>query len=122
MEYISNKTLYAVVSASPYDADYDMAYLYCSDKQSDYCFSLSRFPHEDSIEIMVLDQINTHVADLTVRLTGSCLDVRIPVDVAARLDNIEKYVIHLDISQDERLTIVETLEKIFEGKSGFSIV
>ncbi|WP_232452167.1 hypothetical protein [Burkholderia ubonensis] len=64
-----------------------MAYLYCSDVQSGYCFSLSRFPADTSIEIMVIDERNFKVGDLaSVQFSGHSIHVVIDARTAAHLD------------------------------------
>ncbi|WP_262562484.1 hypothetical protein [Acaryochloris sp. CCMEE 5410] len=61
------------ISASPYDTDYGMAYVYGFDKAKNYCFSLSRFPHSEHIEVMVVDQLVSHVDDLTISVTHNLM-------------------------------------------------
>ncbi len=118
---IKRKTLNATVSASPYDEHYEMALVYCVDKETGHCFSLTRFPGQDEIEVMVVDQINAKVLDLHVTLTGNCLQATIPEGLARRLDGVEQYSVYLDLPNHERAVLISSLKKIFEGKSGLSL-
>ncbi len=97
-----------------------MAYLYCSDVQSGYCFSLSRFPDDASIEIMVVDQRTYKVDDLdSVRFTGHSIHVVIDARTAGHLDNATRYDITLVPGEYDADAIRAALEKIFEGKAGY---
>ncbi len=119
---IKQKTLNATVTASPYDDHYEMALVYCVDKETHHCFSLTRFPGQEEIEVMVVDQINTKVLDLQVTLVGDCLQAILPAELARRLDGVERYIVHLDLPDHERAVLISSLKKIFEGKCGLSLV
>lgn len=111
--------LNATVFASPFDEHYQMALIYCFDRDKNYCFSLSRFPEEDEIEVMVLDQINHKVGDLSVELRGSTLSVSLDKSVAAQLDGHHTYTINITGAEgSENETLHAALRKIFEGKNG----
>ena len=114
--------LNATFFASPFDDHYQMALLYCIDKEQNYCFSLSRFSDEDKIEVMVLDQVNSKVDDLSVKLRGSMLSVSIDESLAAQLDGHRTYSINL-IGADgvKAEDLRDALHKIFEGKHGLGI-
>lgn len=96
-----------------------MAYVYCRDVTTGYCFSLARFPNEDEIEVMVSDQLNTKVADICVRFNGNTIYVDLPAPVAERLDGKQKYEIKLVSIEGREQEIQSALRKIFEGKVGF---
>lgn len=114
--------LNATVSASSFDEHYGMALVYCFDKGKNYCFSLSRFPDEDEIDVMVLDQINHKVDDLSVRLEEKILTVNLDGGVATQLDGHTTYTIALlDIDGVGLLSLHDALRKIFEGKNGLQI-
>ncbi|WP_026686725.1 hypothetical protein [Azovibrio restrictus] len=114
--------LNATVSASAFDEQYQMALVYCFDRERNYCFSLSRFPEEDEIEVMVLDQINHKVGDLSVKLRGSTLNVILDKSLAAHLDGHTSYTIGLlGIEGPERDNLCDALRKIFEGKHGLQL-
>lgn len=114
--------LNATFSATPFDDHYQMALLYCFDQDQNYCFSLSRFPDEDEIEVMVLDQVNRKVNDLSVVLKGSTLDISLDDNLAAQLDGHSSYTIRLDGIEDHTMeTLRDALRKIFEGKHGLRI-
>jgi hypothetical protein len=115
-------TLNASVSASPFDERYEMALVYCVDKQSGQCFSLARFPGGNEIEVMVVDQIVERVIDLEVSLQGRCLQVRLPPKLARQLDGVEQYTVHLDLPDQELPNLIESLKKVFEGKSGLRLM
>lgn len=111
--------LNATVSASAFDEHYEMALVYCFDKEKNYCFSLSRFPDENEIEVMVLDQINYKVDDLSVLLRNSTLTVTLNQAVAAKLDGHLNYTIDLvGIDGSGVSLLCDALRKIFEGKHG----
>ena len=114
--------LIATVSASPFDHRYEMAFVYCYDKTKQYCFSLSRFPDSDLIEIMVRDQINIKTNDLSVTLTGRQLVALLEKHLADRLDGHCEYVVSLDVPDDALPNLLASVGKIFEGKQGLTIV
>nr|WP_206425901.1 hypothetical protein [Ralstonia solanacearum] len=70
--------LQATVSASEFDEHYQMAFVYCMDEQRNYCFSLSRFPDEERIEVMVRDQLVCKVDDVSVTLEGRTMTTHHP--------------------------------------------
>ena len=115
--------LSAMVSASAFDDDYQMALVYCIDKAKNYCFSLSRVPDESRIEVMVLDQVSYKVADLSVRLKGEILEIALNRDVAAQLDGHTLYTIELlNLNGAQQQSLHAALRKIFEGKLGLQII
>jgi hypothetical protein len=108
------------VSAAEFDEHYQMAFVYCYDAERRYCFSLSRFPDESEIEVMVGDQSVYKVHDLSVELNGSALLAR--MDHADRpRDFHERYSIDLRIEPGGEEGLHRALRKIFEGKKGLSI-
>lgn len=109
----------ATVSASAFDEHYEMALVYCFDKEKKYCFSLSRFPDENGIEVMVSDQINCKVDDLSGRLRSSTLTILLDKAVAENLDGHTNYTINLIDADD--VSLHAALRKIFEGKHGLQI-
>ncbi|AOI96097.1 hypothetical protein LGM71_16385 [Burkholderia sp. AU33545] len=113
--------LHATVGAATSDIDDDesCANIYCHDAAQNYCFSLLRFPEETSIEVMVLDQLTAHVKDLTVRLTGDTIEVKLDERTAARLDGNTHYVIHLAPGEHDPVVLRAALKEIFDGKSGY---
>ena len=98
-----------------------MALVYCMDTGSNYCFSLTRFPGEEEIELMVQDQILTKVLDLRLTLQGSVLTASLGNKVASDLDGFDEYVISLEGLDEGRVNLIEALQRIFEGKQGFQI-
>ncbi|MGA4531731.1 hypothetical protein ACPA1H_15410 [Ectopseudomonas chengduensis] len=113
--------LSAAISASPYDADYDMALMHCFDSVQNYCFSLTRAPNSDEIEVMVVDQVNHKTDDLTLQLHRNHLKAIINSALAKLLDGHEEYVIEFTANEQEHENLQRSLEKIFEGKKGLSI-
>jgi len=111
--------LHATVSASEFDEHYQMAYVYCRDIKTGYCFSLSRFPGEEGIEIMVLDQVTTKVPDLSVIFTGNTISAELAPAVASQLDGQTRYEVHLDNIGNRMSDVRAALHKIFENKNGF---
>ncbi|WP_321859858.1 hypothetical protein [Burkholderia cenocepacia] len=113
--------LHATVGAATSDLDDDESFanIYCHDAEQDYCFALSRFPDDTLIEVMVRDQLNLRVKDLSVRLTDDTIDVEIEPGTAARLDGQTRYVIHLAPGQYDPVTLRAALKEIFVGKNGY---
>ncbi|MBN3768205.1 hypothetical protein [Burkholderia sp. Se-20378] len=113
--------LHATIGAATSDLDDDESFanIYCHDAEQNYCFSLLRFPDDALIEVMVRDQINTSVKDLSVRLTDTMIDVELEPAVAARLDGQTRYVIHLAPGQYDPVKLRAALKEIFVGKNGF---
>jgi len=117
----SPRLLNAEVSASPYDEHYEMALVYCVDRTANQVFSLTRFPDQDEIELMVLDQLVTRVRDLEVTLDGQVLRADLPPEVARDLDGTRQYVVTLMATEVELQQVKDALAKIFEGKAGLFI-
>ncbi len=115
------KELHATVGTATSDLDDDESFanIYCHDAEQDYCFALSRFPDDARIEVMVRDQLNVRVKDLSVCLTDDTIDVEIEPGIAARLDGQTLYVIHLAPGQYDPGTLRAALKEIFVGKSGY---
>lgn len=111
--------LYASISASEYDEDYEMALVYCFDKVKNYCFSLSRFPDSKNIEVMVSDQINHYVDDLNIELQPNSIEVKLEKNIAKELDGTRNYTIEFNLTEPELKALSNALGKIFEGKVGF---
>lgn len=109
------------ISASPYDTDYDMAYVYGFDEAKNYCFSLSRFPHSEHIEVMVVDQLVSHVDDLTISVTHNLMTATLDEKTAISLDGYHHYDLHFALTPPERARLINSLQQIFAGKSGLSI-
>lgn len=114
--------LHASVTASPYDEHYEMALVYCVDQRSRHCFSLTRFPGENEIEVMIVDQVLEKVPDLDVSLNGSCLTAKLPPGLAQRVGGVQQYVVHIDLSEDQLPNLISALKKIFEGKGGLKLL
>ena len=121
MHPIRSKTLSAKYSASAYDERYEMASVYCVDATANYCFSLTRFPGNEEIALMVHDQLLTKVLDLRLTLRGNVLTAHVDHQVAADLDGFDEYVIRLEGSDANRAQLIEALQKIFEGKNGLTL-
>lgn len=120
-EMRKSKVLHARVSASPYDEHYEMAFVYCVDVATKYCFSLTRLPDQGEIEVMVLDQLNASVEDLNLTLNGDVLTAHLDPETASQLDGFDEYVVNLGVSHEERRQLITALKKIFEGKRGFRV-
>ncbi|WP_448950012.1 hypothetical protein [Labrys neptuniae] len=92
--------------------------IYFYDEAQDYCFSLWRNRNEDTIEVMVSDQINENVFDIDVTLSKNILSVYLGRDLASKLDDIESYSIEFEESEEQRAQIVKILQNIFKDKKG----
>lgn len=113
--------LRATISASAYDADYAMALMYCFDSAQNYCFSLTREPNSDEIEVMVVDQVNQKTDTVTIQLHRDYLRAIINPSLAKQLDGHEEYVIEFTANEQEHENLRLSLKKIFEGKNGLSV-
>jgi hypothetical protein len=111
--------LHANIFASDFDEYYEMAILYCFDKANNYCFSLTRFPDSEEIEVMVLDQINYPVNDLSVVLNPESIEVLLNKEDANNLDGTSAYTISFDPRAVDIIEMAKALEKIFDSKQGF---
>lgn len=111
--------LHVTVSASEFDEHYEMALVYCFDQAKNYCFSLTRFPDSEEIEIMVHDQVNHRVNDLRVDLNFNSIDVALSNEVSKNLDGHASYSILFNPSETDINELDKAFKKIFEGKSGF---
>lgn len=109
------------IAASPDDEDDDMAYVYCFDAAKNYCFSLSRFPNAEHIEVMVLDQLISHVDDLTISVSSSVITATLEEEITASLDGYQYYDLQFELTPSELTRLIDSLERIFDGKSGLSI-
>ncbi|WP_235110010.1 hypothetical protein [Acaryochloris sp. 'Moss Beach'] len=109
------------ISASPDDADYDMAYVYCFDAAKNYCFSLSRFPNAEQIEVMVLNQLVSHVDDVTISVSSNLITATLEEETAASLDGYQYYDLQFELTPSEMTRLIDSLKRIFNGKSGLSI-
>jgi len=99
------------------DPDYDgLAYVYCTDRRG-YRLSLARFPDDDLVEVMVLDQVNYKTREVAVELSRDELRVTVSPAVATRLDGITEYKVPLAATEDELREIDAALSVIFEGGS-----
>ena len=111
----------ATVSASPYDKDYEMAYVYCYDSSQRCCFSLSRFPDQQEIEVMVEDQSHHRRIDLCVHLKHRTLEVVLDAPSPSAFDRTPEYIIDLQLAEDQEPVLHAALRKIFDGKKGLRI-
>ncbi len=103
------------LGGSPKDEDYgDMAHILCKSEQG-YFFSLTRYPDEQDIEIIVIDQVNSRTDELFASLSSNRLLVTIPPSVAAKLDGETEYVIDFEASAERLTQIDESLAAIFKG-------
>lgn len=112
--------LKVTILASEFDEDYEMALVYCFDKTKDYCFSLTRLPDSEEIEVMVLDQINHRVNDLSVVLNQSSIEVTLSKEASSNLDGHASYTIAFEPLKTDINELRRALEKIFEEKNGFT--
>ncbi len=113
--------LMATVAASDFDPDYEMAFVYCYDAEKKYCFSLSRFPGQAEIEVIVGDQQNHKRMDLCVQLQGRRMSVLLDDPANWSLETEPAYIIDLRLRDDEQDALHAALRKIFEGKNGLRI-
>lgn len=108
------------IFCSPWDEENEMANVYFRDETQDYCFSLARVAESDVIEIMVSDQLVHDVESLPVMLTRDSLVAELDHEVALLLDGNTHYELFFSVDEKEFLRIYQSLQRIFEGKQGFS--
>lgn len=118
---MNETTLNAAVSSSPYDERYEMAFVYCVDRVLNHCFSLSRYPGEQEIEVMAVDQVVAKVDDLDLRLSRASLQARLPQQLVVKLHGIQRYVVQFALDEAAFVSLKESLLKIFEGKGGLHL-
>jgi hypothetical protein len=100
------------------DEDTDLASVYAVDTNG-YCVSLSRFPGDTKIEVMVADQINYKTNEVKAHLYSDKLVVCLSKHDAKELDNITEYVILLEVNAERLQEIDTTLKIIFAGLEGY---
>lgn len=102
-----------------HDPDYGgLTYIYCVD-DSGYCLSLARFPEDELVEVMVLDQMNHKTREVAAELSRDELRVRLSVSAAAVLDRIMEYVVPLAATEEELRELDAALTVIFaDGNRG----
>jgi hypothetical protein len=92
----------------------DFSGIFCGLEQ-DYVVSLSRFPDDHLIEVMVVDQIVHGTKDVSAELYQNKLVIRISKEAAQQLDNITEYILLLEVTQSRLLEIHRVLKVIFDG-------
>jgi hypothetical protein len=100
------------------DEDTDLASMYAV-AANGYCVSLSRFPNDTSIEVMVFDQIVHKTSNVRAQLHKNKLVVQLSEQDAGELDGFTDYVILLEVNTERLLEIDTTLNIIFAGLEGY---
>lgn len=101
--------------------DQQLAFVYCTD-ESGYCLSLARFPDDDLVEVMVIDQVNHKTREVEVELSRNELKVRLSRAAAEHLDGIQEYTVPLVGGEGELRALDEALSVIFAGGNRGSYV
>jgi len=96
--------------------DEELAYAYCTDENG-YCLSVCRFPDDELVEVMVIDQVCHKTREVMVELTREQLRLRLSAGAAAHLDGITEYTIPLAATDDELRELDTALSVIFAGSS-----
>jgi hypothetical protein len=89
-------------------------YIVCTDK-SGYGFSLTRFPDELLIAVMVEDQTHYSTREVTAKLYRDKLLVSLSPSAAKELDGTTEYVIPLSASDEDMARVDSALKAIFSG-------
>jgi hypothetical protein len=98
--------------------DEDLAYAYCID-ETGYCLSVSRYPQDELIEVMVYDQLNHKTCEVSVELSMNQLVLGISPAAAAHLHGITEYTVQFAISDDDLHDLDAALSVIFaDGNRG----
>ena len=93
--------------------DDELAFAYCVD-ESGFCLSLSRFPTDELVEMMVIDQLTYQTREVAVELSREQLRVILSPTAAAALGGITEYLVPLTASDDELRELDAALSVIFE--------
>jgi hypothetical protein len=101
--------------------DDELTYIYCYDKDLNYCFSLVRIQKTGKIEVMVHDQIFKRVDDLYIVLKRNSIFAKFDKELALRLDKKKTYTISFDIIDEKYVELEAVMKEIFMGKSGLRI-
>lgn len=99
----------------------ELAFIYCTD-ESGYCLSLARFPNDELVEVMVVDQVNHNTREVAVELFRNELRVSLSPTAAVHLDGITEYTVPLAATDDELRELDAALSVIFEGGNRGSYV
>jgi hypothetical protein len=91
----------------------DFSGIFCGLEQG-YVVSLSRFPNDSLIEVMVIDQIVHRTKDVSSELYKDKLVICVSKEAARQLDNIIEYVLLLEVTQARLLEIHRVLKVIFD--------
>jgi hypothetical protein len=94
--------------------DDELAYVYCTD-ESGYCLSVCRFPDDELVEVMVIDQVNHKTREVVVELSREHLRLTLSAGAAAQLDGIMEYTVPLTSTDDELRELDAALSVIFAG-------
>lgn len=94
--------------------DEELAYAYCAD-ESGYCLSVCRFPDDELIVVMVIDQVNHKTREVAVELSRDQLLLRVSPEAAAHLDGITEYTVPLTATDSELRELDAALSVIFAG-------
>jgi hypothetical protein len=94
--------------------DDDPAYICCTD-ESGYCLSLARFPGDELVEVMVVDQRNHRTREVAVELTRNQLRIALAPAAAAKLDGITADIVPLTATDQDLLKLDAALSFLFEG-------
>ncbi len=92
----------------------ELACVYCTD-ESGYCLSLARFPMDELVEVMVVDQVNHKTREVSVELCREQLRLRLSSSAAAKLDGITEYIVPLAATEEELQDLHAALSVIFAG-------
>ena len=109
-------------TATGFEPDGDLAYAICKDEDTGYWLSVSRFPNEDDlVELMVQDQIVSKTREVMVELRPDEFRLTLSGLAAAQLDGTLEYVVPLSPNADLR-QLDAALSVIFDGRHGGTYV
>jgi len=91
------------------------------DAETAYCFSLARAVASNAIEIMVSDQLNHVVDDVSMTLSKTVLLAKFSHSEASALDGYHEYAITFHPESQDIGDISEALQVISHGKSGLAL-
>jgi hypothetical protein len=94
--------------------DGELACAYCTD-ESGYCLSVARFPDDELVEVMVIDQVTHKTREVSVELSSNELRLRLSSAAAAKLDGITEYIVPLTATEKELQELDAALRIIFAG-------
>lgn len=115
--------LHATRVAVEYESDEYLCSVQLWDPEQQSGLSLSRFfspgNRDTTIEVIVADQMNCTVDDVSCTLTGTSLTLQVPEELRQFVDEAITIRAVFDLNNEAYAELFWTLSRIFQGKRGF---